>query len=65
MTMRDAYGANPKYPWDHFLGAANRLVSEGFLQGNGDGFVVLYSLTSKSGNVVITSNGGKAVDGIP
>ncbi len=65
MTLRDKYSANPKYPWGHFLDAASHLVSEGLLQGKGDGFVVHYSLTSKGRNAVLASNGGKAVDGTP
>ncbi len=47
MTLRDIYGAKPKYPWAVFMQAVNLLISEGFIQGKGDGFVVHYVLTSK------------------
>ncbi len=47
MTLRDIYGARPKYPWAVFMQAVNLLISEGFIQGKGDSFVVHYSLTSK------------------
>jgi hypothetical protein len=65
MTLRDLYRNNPKYSWGYLIGAVNHLVSEGFLEGKGDGFVVHYSLTSKGRNAALTTNGGKTVEGSP
>jgi hypothetical protein len=45
MTLRDAYRVGPTLSWTEFLGAVKRLVSEGYLIGKGDGFVVHYTLT--------------------
>jgi hypothetical protein len=47
MTLRDLYRRNPKYPWANFMHAVSRLVSEGYLEGKGDGFEVHYGLTPR------------------
>lgn len=47
MTLRDLYRTNPKYSWQVFMEGVSRLVSEGYLEGKGDGFVVHYSLSNK------------------
>ncbi len=65
MTLRDLYRTNPKYPWGHFIGAVNQLVSEGLIEGKGDGFVVHYFLTNKGRNAVVTTNVGKASTELP
>jgi hypothetical protein len=49
MTMADAYNAaaRSKLGWNDFADVMSRLKSGGLIEGRGDGFVVLYSLTSK------------------
>jgi predicted transcriptional regulator len=49
MTLADAYNtiARPNHGWSEFVSAINHLKSEGMLEGKGDGFAVLYSLTRK------------------
>lgn len=52
MTLRDAYSKNPEQSWTEFMNAVERLVSQGFLVGKGDGFVVRYFLTNKGRNAI-------------
>jgi len=47
LTLGEAWEANSKYPRTGFSSMATRLISEGFLIGRGDGFVMRYSLTKK------------------
>ena len=47
LTLGEAWDANLKYPRTDFASAAMQLISEGFLIGKGDGFVMRYSLTKK------------------
>jgi hypothetical protein len=52
MTLQDMYRKNPKFSWPLFVNGVTRLVSEGYLEGKGDGFVVRYTLTSKGRTAV-------------
>ena len=47
LTLGEAWDANVKYSRTGFTSVATRLISEGFLVGKGDGFVMRYSLTKK------------------
>ena len=47
LTLGEACDANRKYPRKGFTSAAAQMISEGFLIGKGDGFVIRYSLTKK------------------
>jgi hypothetical protein len=58
MTMPEAYGKSPQISWTEFLNAVNLLISEGFLVGKGDGFVVQYLLTTKGRNAIDHNGGG-------
>ncbi len=49
-TLGDLYRGNKNYAWTDFLMAVNYMISEGYLEGKGDGFVVHYSLTTKGKN---------------
>lgn len=51
-TLREAYDENPMQSWTEFMSAVNSLISQGFLIGKGDGFVVEYSLTNKGRNAI-------------
>jgi hypothetical protein len=52
MTLRDAYRVGLELSWTEFVNAVSRLISEGYLIGKGDGFVVHYTLTPKGRNEV-------------
>ncbi len=54
MTLGDAYNAiaRSKHTWNDFVNAINLLKSQGFLEGKGDGFVLLYSLTKKGHDAI-------------
>ncbi len=52
MTLRDLYRKNPKFSWTMFMHGVTRLVSEGYLEGKGDGFVVRYGITNKGRSAV-------------
>jgi hypothetical protein len=58
MTLGDAYNAvgRPKHDWNEFVLAVNHLKSQGLMEGKGDGFVVLYSLTKK-GHEAVSAKG--------
>jgi hypothetical protein len=45
LTLQDLFRKNPKLSWPLFMSGVTRLVSEGYLEGKGDGFVVRYGLT--------------------
>jgi hypothetical protein len=47
LTLGDLYRSNRKDSWTEFIKDVNGLITEGLLEGTGDGFVVLYSLTEK------------------
>ncbi len=53
LTIRDAYAKNPKFPLTTFMKEVSRNVSEGYLEGRGDGFVVHYGLTSKGRSALV------------
>jgi hypothetical protein len=47
LTIGEACDANRKYTRTGFASVATQMISEGFLIGKGDGFVMRYSLTKK------------------
>lgn len=47
MTLLEIHHNNPKYSWEVFVDAVGYLVSEGYMEGIGDGFAVQYVLTNK------------------
>jgi hypothetical protein len=47
LTIGEACDANRKYPRTGFSRVTTQMISEGFLMGRGDGFVIRYSLTKK------------------
>ncbi len=46
-TLGDLYRANKAHPWVEFLKAVDYLVSDGLLEGKGDGFAVQFALTTR------------------
>jgi hypothetical protein len=61
ITLREAYRADPHYPWTGFMGTVNLLISQGYLAGKGDGFVVRYFLTKK-GKDAVAHNGSSHLE---
>lgn len=49
-TLGDLFRSNHNYSWQDFEAAVNYLISNGFVEGKGDGFVVRYALTNKGRN---------------
>ena len=47
LTFGEACDINQNYPRTGFASVATQMISEGFLIGKGDGFVIRYSLTRK------------------
>jgi hypothetical protein len=47
LTFGEACDINQKYSRTGFASVAKQMISEGFLIGKGDGFVMRYSLTKK------------------
>jgi len=47
LTLGEAWDVNRKYTRTSFANLAGQMISEGFLIGRGDGFVMRYSLTKK------------------
>jgi hypothetical protein len=61
-TLRDLYQERPRYPWGDFVRAVNHMVSEGLLEYRGNGFEVLYALTSKGLTTARAYNSGRSVE---
>jgi predicted transcriptional regulator len=51
-SLPDAYLMDTHLEWSEFLSTVNGLVSEGYLAGKGDGFLVHYYLTTKGRSLV-------------
>ncbi len=50
LTLGDLYRRNVQHSWDNFIVCVNYLISEGYMEGKGDGFAVYYTMTSKARN---------------
>jgi hypothetical protein len=57
LTFGEACDINQQYPRTGFASVATQMISEGFLIGKGDGFVMRYSLTKK-GRAALDQNLG-------
>ena len=53
LTFGEACDINQKYPRTRFASVATQMISEGFLIGKGDGFVMRYSLTKKGRTALV------------